>query len=267
MLWWLWSAYAWLTNSLDPEEGAVRLAVFAAIAAMLIVSLAARRAFGRDGVLFGVAYLVVRVLHLVLFAIAGRGDRDLLRAVLRIAPGAILGAGPVGGRLQPLMTGGFEIPTSTSWSEVIVNFHSAPQRNEPCQRRRSYQIPCAANCRRILSLCVEESVERNAVHERVHAGRFAARAIPETEPFALSVLIQRYPSPTRRSQLQGRRTPPTQSSLPPQAPPSWISCQARSTTRGPLGSVSGVAPTRGGQPASDAEAGGCPTKSKRSLKG
>jgi len=92
MLWWLWSAYAWLTNTLDPEAGAVRLAVFAAIAAMLVVSLAAPRVFGDDGVIFGVAYLVVRALHLVLFRIAGRGDRDLLRAVLRIVPGAILGA-------------------------------------------------------------------------------------------------------------------------------------------------------------------------------
>ncbi len=92
MLWWLWSAYAWLTNTLDPEEGAVRLAMLAAVAAMLIVSLAAPRVFGDDGVIFGVAYLVVRALHLVLFGIAGRGDRDLLRAVLRIVPGAILGA-------------------------------------------------------------------------------------------------------------------------------------------------------------------------------
>ena len=25
MLWWAWSAYAWPTNTLDPEEGAVRL--------------------------------------------------------------------------------------------------------------------------------------------------------------------------------------------------------------------------------------------------
>ena len=40
-LWWAWSAYAWLTNALDPEEGYVRLAMFAAIATMLIVSLAA----------------------------------------------------------------------------------------------------------------------------------------------------------------------------------------------------------------------------------
>ena len=93
MLWWAWSAYAWLTNTLDPEEGAARLAMLAAVAAMLVVSLAAPQAFGAYGVIFGVAYLVVRALHLVIFAIAGRGDRDLFRAVLRIVPGAMLGAG------------------------------------------------------------------------------------------------------------------------------------------------------------------------------
>src|SRR4051794_1655706 len=48
VLWWAWSAYAWLTNTVDPEEGGVRMAMFAAIAAMLVASLAAPRAFGRD---------------------------------------------------------------------------------------------------------------------------------------------------------------------------------------------------------------------------
>ena len=90
-LWWAWAAYAWLTNTLNPEEGGVRLAVFGAIAAMLIVSLAVPNAFGTDGVIFGVAYFIVRALHLVLYAIAGRGDRDLLGAVLRLVPTAILG--------------------------------------------------------------------------------------------------------------------------------------------------------------------------------
>src|ERR671931_2798540 len=66
-LWWAWAAYAWLTNTLDPEEGAVRLAVFAAVAAMLIVSLAAPGAFGSDAVVFAVAYFLVRALHLVLY--------------------------------------------------------------------------------------------------------------------------------------------------------------------------------------------------------
>jgi low temperature requirement protein LtrA len=85
-LWWLWSGYAWLTNTLDPEEGVVRLTVLAAIGAMLVVSLAAPRAFGRDGVIFGVAYLVVRLLHLVLSAIAVRGHRESLPALVRTLP-------------------------------------------------------------------------------------------------------------------------------------------------------------------------------------
>src|SRR3954467_14855203 len=73
VLWWAWSAYAWLTNLLDPEEGAVRILGFAAPGAMLIVSLATPRAFGADAVTFAVAYLVVRLLHLALFGIASRG--------------------------------------------------------------------------------------------------------------------------------------------------------------------------------------------------
>jgi low temperature requirement protein LtrA len=92
-LWWAWASYAWLTNTLNPEEGAVRLAVFAAIGAMLIVSLAAPKAFGSEGVAFGIAYFIVRALHLVLYAIAGRGDRDLLRAVARTVPPATIGPG------------------------------------------------------------------------------------------------------------------------------------------------------------------------------
>jgi len=90
-LWWAWAAYAWLTNTLDPEEGGVRLAVFGSIAAMLIVALATPTAFGDDALVFAVAYFMVRALHLVLYAIAGRGDPELLEAVLRFARGAVLG--------------------------------------------------------------------------------------------------------------------------------------------------------------------------------
>jgi membrane protein DedA with SNARE-associated domain len=91
-LWGARAAYAWLTNTLNPEEGIVRIAVFASMAAMLVVALAAPQAFGSAGIVFGVAYFIVRVLHLVLYAIAGRGDRELMQAVLRIAPSALIGA-------------------------------------------------------------------------------------------------------------------------------------------------------------------------------
>jgi low temperature requirement protein LtrA len=92
-LWWAWAAYAWLTNTLDPEEGFVRLAMFGSMGAMLLVSLAVPEAFDDHGVLFGLAYFVVRVLHLVLYAIAGRDDRDLLRAIVMITPTATVGPG------------------------------------------------------------------------------------------------------------------------------------------------------------------------------
>ena len=92
MLWWAWSAYAWLTNTFDPEQGDVRLVVLSATAAMLVAALAAPRAFGADGVIFAVAYLVVRALHIVLFIRAGRGDRDLFAAVRRFGPTATTGA-------------------------------------------------------------------------------------------------------------------------------------------------------------------------------
>jgi low temperature requirement protein LtrA len=90
-LWWAWAAYAWLTNTLDPEEGLVRLAVFASTGAMLIVALATPAAFGSEALVFGVAYFIVRALHLVLYAIASRDDPELHMAVLRFAPGAVLG--------------------------------------------------------------------------------------------------------------------------------------------------------------------------------
>jgi low temperature requirement protein LtrA len=89
-LWWAWTGYAWLTNTLEPEEGLVRAGMFGAMAAMLVVALAVPEAFDAHGVLFGVAYLIVRLLQLQLYAIAGKRDPDLLAAVLRMVPSAAL---------------------------------------------------------------------------------------------------------------------------------------------------------------------------------
>ncbi|MDQ3066427.1 MAG: low temperature requirement protein A [Actinomycetota bacterium] len=89
VLWWAWAAYAWLTNTIDPEEGEVRIAMFAAMGAMLMASLAVPDAFGDDAFLFACAYGVVRLAHLALYAIAGWGDRDLLAAIGRLGAGTI----------------------------------------------------------------------------------------------------------------------------------------------------------------------------------
>ena len=108
-LWWAWAAYAWLTNTVDPDEGAVWGAMLVAIAAMFVAALAVPEVFGRHGVVFGVAFLIVNVMWLTLYALAARGDRDLLAAILRSAPSALAGAalivaaGFVHGWLRPML--------------------------------------------------------------------------------------------------------------------------------------------------------------------
>ena len=106
ILWWAWAAYAWLTNTIDPDEGGVRLAMFAAMGAMLVASVAVPDVFGDDALLFAAAYAFVRVAHLALYAIAGWGDRDLLGAIGRLGIGSAISvvllfvAAGLDGRLQ-----------------------------------------------------------------------------------------------------------------------------------------------------------------------
>jgi low temperature requirement protein LtrA len=90
-LWWPWTAYAWLTNTVDPEEGFVGAALLVALIAMFIAALSVPSAFGDHGVIFGVALTVVCSMHLALYSLAGRGNADLLGAVLRLAPWTLLG--------------------------------------------------------------------------------------------------------------------------------------------------------------------------------
>jgi low temperature requirement protein LtrA len=91
-LWWAWAAYAWLTNTVDPGEGLVWGTMLVASGAMFVGALALPEAFGGHGVVFGVAFLIVALMQLALYALAARGDPDLLQAILRITPSSIAGA-------------------------------------------------------------------------------------------------------------------------------------------------------------------------------
>jgi low temperature requirement protein LtrA len=91
MLWWSWTGYAWLTSVVDPEEGTVRLVMFAAMAAFLVAALCVPGAFGAEALLFACAYAVVRAAHIVLFTIASRDDADLRHSVLALAGSTAVG--------------------------------------------------------------------------------------------------------------------------------------------------------------------------------
>ncbi len=91
VLWWSWGGYAWLTSVVDPEEGTVRLAMFAAMAAFLVAALCVPGAFGSEAVLFACAYAAVRGAHIALFMIASREDPQLRHSVLGLAISTAIG--------------------------------------------------------------------------------------------------------------------------------------------------------------------------------
>jgi len=91
VLWWSWVGYAWLTSVVDPEEGVVRIAIFAAMAALLVVALCVPDAFGSTALLFACAYAVVRAAHIVLFTVASRDNPMLRRSVIGLAGSTAVG--------------------------------------------------------------------------------------------------------------------------------------------------------------------------------
>jgi low temperature requirement protein LtrA len=85
VLWWAWVAYAWLGNTAGSDDGAMRVVLLTAMGPLLVLSLAVPGAFGDDGLIFGVAYLAVRVLHLTGYLVLGRDDPALRALVRRLA--------------------------------------------------------------------------------------------------------------------------------------------------------------------------------------
>src|SRR5215218_8306826 len=89
-LWGPWAGYSWLTNAVPAEDVIpARLVIFTAMAAMFVGSLAVPGAFGHYGVLFGLAYLVVQTLQVLLYALATGDTPEQRMAILRLAPGFV----------------------------------------------------------------------------------------------------------------------------------------------------------------------------------
>ncbi|HEU4906290.1 MAG TPA: low temperature requirement protein A [Solirubrobacterales bacterium] len=91
VLWWTWVAYSWLTSVVDPEDDAVRMTIFVAMAAVLVLALCVPRAFGSLGLTFAIAYGIVRYAQIALFTLASRDDPGLRHSVNGLAIGTGIG--------------------------------------------------------------------------------------------------------------------------------------------------------------------------------
>jgi low temperature requirement protein LtrA len=62
-VWWVWMYTCWFTNWIDPDKPAVRMMMFALMLAGLLLSASIPNAFGREGLLFAVAYAFMQVVR------------------------------------------------------------------------------------------------------------------------------------------------------------------------------------------------------------
>ena len=124
VVWWMYGAYVWLTNAVAPDTPSRRLLLLVAMLGFLLIALAIPTAFEGGGVVFGIGYILVVVVHAAAFGLSQHTSS--LRGMLRIAPlnlfsaSVILAAGVVGGTaMYPLFALALLI-------QVITPFIAAP---------------------------------------------------------------------------------------------------------------------------------------------
>lgn len=69
-VWWPWTCFAWLGAASPASRTLERALIFLAMAGVLVAATALPGAFGDGALLFGVAYLAVRVIHVALFVLS-----------------------------------------------------------------------------------------------------------------------------------------------------------------------------------------------------
>jgi low temperature requirement protein LtrA len=114
LLWWMYGAYAWLTNARPPVHPTERLLLLVGMAGFLVVGLAIPRGFSNYGVVLGLGYLTVVLVHAVLYY---RVNANILRvAPFNIASALLI---TVAGLLHG-PSGAASVPAYLLWIGALV---------------------------------------------------------------------------------------------------------------------------------------------------
>jgi len=106
LLWWMYEGYAWLTNARPPLHTAERLLLLVGMAGFLTIGLAIPNGFAGSAVALGIGYLVVVVVHAVMYF---RVNRNIVRVTPFNVVSALLviGAGLLRANSGPVPPAGY----------------------------------------------------------------------------------------------------------------------------------------------------------------
>jgi low temperature requirement protein LtrA len=127
VIWWMYDGYAWLTNAIATDRLRYRIALIGGMGGFLVVALAIPGAYEGDGLAFGLAYIVVVLLHGTMY-VRGTSVSEVA-AILRIVPynlaaaGLVVVGGALGGDAQwVLWTGTAVLLWVTPWLTSTEGF-------------------------------------------------------------------------------------------------------------------------------------------------
>jgi low temperature requirement protein LtrA len=78
IVWWMYGGYAWLTNLVPPDRPGRRVAMVCGMVSYLVLALAIPRAFEGEGLAFGLAYLLVVLVHGGLFTVSTEASLSMI---------------------------------------------------------------------------------------------------------------------------------------------------------------------------------------------
>ena len=109
LIWWMYGGYAWLTNAVTTDRAGRRFLLLGGMAGYLVLALAIPKAFGDAGAAFGLAYVLIVLVHGVLFTRASA--EGVMRSLRTLAPFngvsalLVLAGGLAGGGAQYVLWG------------------------------------------------------------------------------------------------------------------------------------------------------------------
>jgi low temperature requirement protein LtrA len=131
LIWWMYDAYAWLTNAIATDLVRIRLLLLGGMGGFLVIALAVPDAYEGSGLAFGLPYLVVVFLHAGMYA-KGASVSEVT-AILRIVPfniaavALVIAGGALGGDAQWILwTGTALLLWVTPWLRGVEGFVVTP---------------------------------------------------------------------------------------------------------------------------------------------
>jgi low temperature requirement protein LtrA len=131
VIFWMYGGYAWMTNAVSADTTARRLLLLGGMAGYFVLALAIPHAFAGSGVAFGLAYLVIVIVHTTFFMRAS--SASVVGAIVRLAPWnlssalVVLAGGALGGAAQyVLWAAAFAFEWMTPIIRGIGAFEIAP---------------------------------------------------------------------------------------------------------------------------------------------